>query len=405
MDTGSLNLYMFTIAQIDEHLIGMGHSSTLNKVRNKEAMYERAASIFSLRMKTLEQMRTMPLTSTIHDDVYNYALPTDFGSIIDLMPQDDRNSWDKAYRTTAGEFDLQKAVRQKTLSIEGSEGVKTARINWRSRQGKVLNNVNGTNDNGLWSAVNGTTNVQQDTITKISAGGSLRFDLAASGDGIKNITMTAVDMTNESTVADVFVWLYFPSVANLSSIIAQWGNDLTTKYWSSVSITTQADGSAFKTGWNLCRFPWSTATQFGVVAPATIDSFELSFVVTGAIANVRMDNIVFSIGRAFDMKYYSKYLIKNAITGIWQSKPTIGSSDDLVLVDNDTLPVFLMELFAAMVHQLEGTDSAFDLNYAQQQLKDLYPILKAQTPSMIKRAAGRITEGPRLRRAGRRRNW
>lgn len=393
---------MFTIAQIDEHLIGMGHSSSLNKVRNKEAMYERAASMFTLKHKTLEQMRTAALASTIHDDFYNYALASDFGSLIDLMPQDDRQSWDKAFRTDAGAFDLQKAISEKTVSIEGSEGVKTVRINWRSRKGAVLNAANDTDDNGTFVAVNGTTGIEQDTITKISGGGSVRFDLAASGDGIKNITMDAVDLTDEDEVADVFVWLYFPTVANLTSVIALWGNDMTTKYWTSIAQTTQADGSAFKAGWNLFRFPWSTAIETGTVAPATIDSFELTFVTTGAIANVRMDNIVFSIGRNFDMKYYSKYFFKNATSGTWISRPTVDSTDDYVLVDNDTLPGFLFELLTAMAHQLEGTDSTFDLNFARQQLQDIYPILRAQSPNQTKRNISRSTAGPRLSRLGRR---
>lgn len=393
--------FMYTVAQIDEHLIGMGHSSTLQKVRNKEAMYERAAAFFSLKHKTLEQIRSAPLASTIHDDFYNYALAEDFGSLIDLMPEDNRNAWDKAYRNAAGDFDLEKAIAQKTISIEGAEGIKTARINWRSRKGKVLNAMNDVDDNGTWSAVGTASGIEQDRITKVSGGSSVRFDIAASGDGIQNTDMTAQDFTDEDEVADVFQWLYFPTVAALTSVTGIWGNDVSTKFWTSVAQTTQADGSAFKAGWNLLKFPWATATETGTVAPATVDSFKMTFATTGAIANVRADNIVFSIGRPFDMKYYSKYLFKNSTTGAFISRPTTNSTDDYVLVDNDTLPAFLMELLTAMAHQIEGSDSTFDLNFARQQLQDIYPILRAQSPNMTKRLIARSTAGPRLRRFGR----
>lgn len=389
---------MFTIATIDEHLIGMGHSSTLNKIRSKEAMYERAASIFVLKQKTLEQMRTAALASTIHDDFYNYALPSDFGEIVDLFPEDDRQSWDQAFRTTTGKFDLLKAVSNKTVSIEGSEGVKTIRINWRSRQGKVLSAMNDTTG---WSAVATAANIVKDTITRMTGGASLRFDVVASGDGVKNIALSTQNFTDENGVADVFIWAYFPSVANLTSITLIWGNDVTTKFWTGVAQTTQADGSAFHAGWNLIRVPWATAVQTGVVAPATIDSLEVTIQSTGAIANVRLDNVVFSIGRNFDIKYYSKYLFKDATTGAWISRPNANSTSDFVLIDNDTLPLFLMELLTAMAHQLEGTDSSFDLNFAQGQMKELYPILKSQVPNMAKRTIGRSTGGPRLRRQGR----
>lgn len=393
---------MFTVAQIDEHLIGMGHSGTLNKVRSKEAMYERAASIFSLKHKTLEQIRTMALASTIHDDFYNYAVPTDFGSVIDLSPQDNQTSWDKAYRTLAGEFNLQKAVTDKTISIEGSEGIKTIRINWRSRQGKVLSALDDTDDNGLWNAVATASGIEQDTIIRMSGSGSVRFDVAASGDGISNITLDSQDFSDEDEVADVFIWMYFPIVTALTSVTLIWGNDITTKFWTGVAQTTQADGSAFKAGWNLIRTPWGTATETGTVVPTAIDSLKITIQSTGAIANVRADNVVFSIGRNFDMKYYSKFLFKDASSGVWISRPNINSTSDYVLVDNDTLPGFLMELFKAMAHQLEGTDSKFDLEFAMSELKDIYPILRAQTPNMTKRATGRSTAGPRFNRLGRR---
>ncbi len=51
----------------------MGHGGTLNKVRNIEALFERVASIFLLKVHPLESMRIGALASTIHDDVYNYA--------------------------------------------------------------------------------------------------------------------------------------------------------------------------------------------------------------------------------------------------------------------------------------------------------------------------------------------
>jgi hypothetical protein len=385
---------MFTVAQIDEHLIGMGHSGTLNKIRNKEAMYERAASIFTTRVKTLEMMRLAALSSVVHDDYYDYALPSDFGSLLDVTPQDDRQKWDALYRLPAGQFDLRKAIGDRTISIEGREGTKMARINWRSRKGKLLNAMDDYDGNGTWIAVGGTTGIETDTITKFTGAGSVRFDLAATGNGISNIGMDVVDMTDEDEVADIFVPLYIPTAAALAaitSVTAIWGNDITTAFWTSTAVTTQADGSALRVGWNILKFSWATATETGTVAPATIDSMKFTFVTTGAVANLRLDNIVFTIGRAFDIKYYTKFLFKNATTGAYQSKPTTGSTDDYVLVDNDTLPMFLFELLSVMAHQVEGSDSAFDMEYAAAQLKDLYPHYKGQFPNQAKKLIARTT--------------
>lgn len=359
-------------------------------------MYERAASVFTTKVKTLEMIRKAPLSSVVHDDVYDYTLWSDFGSLIDLYPQADRESWDKAYRNTAGEFDLKKAISDKRISIEGKEGTKIIRINWRNRKGKVLNAINDVDDNGTWTAVGTATGIAQDTITKYSGSGSVVFDVAASGDGIQNTTMTSVDMTDEDEVADVYVPMYFPTVSALTSVSARWGNDVTTNYWSPVTQTAQADGSAFAAGWNILKFPWATATETGAVSPATIDSFRVTVASTAAISNVRLDNIVFSIGRSFEGKYYSKYLFKNATTGAYISKPT--GDDDYILIDNDTLAPFLFEVFTQMAHQIEGSDSKFDIEFAQMQLKELYPAYKGANPNMSQRVVAKYANKPRFLR-------
>lgn len=336
-------------------------------------------------------MRSAPLTSVVHDDLNNYSLPSDFGALIDLIPQADRQAWDNAFRDRAGRFDREKAFKNRTVSIEGSEGTKIARINWKSRASKVLNACNSLTANGTWGAVAGATLVVLDSITKFSGSGSIRFSVAATGDGISNTTMTAVDLTTENGVSDCIFAVYLGTdYANLTSITPTWGNDLTTNYWTGVAQTAQADGTAFKFGWNLIKASWAGATQTGTVVPTTVDSFKVTFTVTAAMAGIRVDNIMFSIGRNFDMKYYSKYLFKNNTSGVWISQPRSDNGDDLVMIDNDTLPVFLMECLIDMAHQMEGGDSTFDINHAEAQLKVLYPAYKGLYPSMIKKVRGQV---------------
>lgn len=401
----------FTTAQVKTHLTGMGHGGTLNKVRNIEAMFERSAARFLLKVHPLESIDDVPLASLISDDIFNYALPYNFGSIIDLFPQADRQSWDNSFRNNAGEFDLQKAIRNRTISIEGKGGTKIIRINWRSMAPKVFNTMDSYNGNGTWTAVASASSVATDTITKYTGAGSVRFNVNASGDGIQNTTMTQVDFTNENGIADNFLAVYLGSdYANLSSITPVWGNDLTTKYWTGVAVTTQADGTAFQFGWNIIKAPWSSATQTGTVVPTTIDSYKLTFATTGAgtLANVRVDNLVFTIGKNFDMKFYSKYLFKDSVSGLWISQPD-ASGEDIVVLDNDTLPLFLLECLTDMAQQMEGTDSAFDINFAEKQLKTLYPAYKGMYPSMVKKVTasqgGQIGMGRRASGRGSYRRW
>ena len=396
-----------SITQIKESLIGMSHSGSLNKVRNVEALFERAAETLLSKIDPVETERTQALAQVVHDDIYNYSLPSDYKKVIDLFPQDNRGSLDDAQRTFAGRFDLRKMIADKKISIEGSEGSKIIRINWRSRQGVVLNEMNSVTANGTWSAVGSATGVTANSIFKVSGSASIEFDLVASGDGIKNTTMTAVDLTDEDEVADVFAWVYLGSTTNVTSISAIWGNDLTTKFWTSTAQTTQADGTALKIGWNLLKFPWSTATETGTVAPATVDSFQITVAASAALNNIRVDNIIFSIGRNFDIKYNSKFIFKNS-AGTLLSRPA--SDDDTVILDGTSLQLYRLEALKAIAQQVEGEDSTFDISYANREMhgdptaadpvarQGLYSRYRVEYPSQAKKPVGSWSRGPRFKR-------
>lgn len=391
---------MLTITQAKENLTGMLHSGSLNKVRNIEAIFERAANTMLLKLDPVDTIRVQPLSNTVHDDVFNYSLPSDYKKIIDLIPQDNRNNSDNTLRNTAGYFDVQKLIKQKRVSIEGSEGSKVIRINWRSRSGKILSTLNNLTDNGSWSAVGTASNLAQDTIFKKSGNGSIKFDVAASGDGIQNTTLTKVDLTLEDEVADVFAWFYVKNstdLANINSVSVIWGNDLTTAFWTGVAQTVQADGSAFQVGFNLIKVPWNTATETGAVDPEEVDSAKITFDVDSAITQLRADNILFSIGRNFDFKYYTKYIFQNS-AGTLLSRPS--SDDDNVLLDNDCIQIWLLETLIACAQQAEGVDSGFDINWAEGQLygvgnkPGLYDKYRHEFPSESKKSIGYYGSSP-----------
>ena len=394
-----------TITQAKENLSAMLHGGTLNRVRNIEAMFERTANTMLQKIDPIDTMRTAPLTNTVHDDIYNYSLPSDYKGLIDLYPQSGRNTQDSSARRYVEKFDLRKEITRKTVSIEGSEGSKIIRINWRSRQGKVLHKMDSVTDNGTWGAVGTATNIEADTITKFSGEGSIRFDSAASGDGIQNTTMTAVSMSDEDEVADIFIPFYIKDstdLGNITSATFLWGNDLTTNYWTGAAQTTQADGTDFKVGWNQIKVPWSTATETGTVDATTIDSARLTFATSAAISDIRVDNIIFSIGRAFDIKYYSKFIIKNS-SGTWITRTT--SDDDTVVLDNDAVQIWHLENLIAAAQQVEGADSSFDIGWARSELETLYRRYRAEYPSQSKKAITTYSSAPARRRWPTRSYW
>lgn len=345
----------------------MGHSGTLNRVRNFEQMCERAAMTMLTKVKPLELMYVAELPQAVHDQVYDYSLQSYFGSLIDIYPVDDRNSLDDASRIYAETFDRRKGIDQNKISIEAKQGLKFARIDWPVNAPTVINTMDSLTANGTWSGVGTAANLKLDTLRKISGSGSIEFDLLASGDGIKNSTMTQLDLTSLDGEGAFFAWVYLSSPTNITSISLRWGNDLTLRFWTSSAQTTQADGSAFVAGWNLVKFLWANATETGVVDDTKIDSVQLTLATTGALSHIRVDNIVVSLGRYFDVKAYSKYLFQDT-SGNWESQPTVGSDDDMVVLDADAYQIFLMELLIAMAQQVEGADSEFDIQFAEKAL-------------------------------------
>ena len=396
---------MPNISEVKNHLTGLGGAASVDDVANLYQLLERASNTMLAKIDPIETERIAALSSLVYDDVYDYALPSDYKKIIDLYPQVDRGSWDRAARKYAEPFDAQKLIKEKQITIESSEGTKFIRINWRTRGAKILHSMNSLTANGTWSAVGSATGLKAQTLFKVSGNASIEFDLVATGDGIQNTAMTALDLTDEDEIADVFVWVYLPSAP--TSITAIWGNDLTTNYWTGVAQTAQADGTAFKVGWNLIKFPWSTATETGTVAPATIDSFRLTVSSSSALTNVRVDDIKFVVGRNFDIKYYSQYSFKNA-GGTWINQPTTDA--DTLIHTGTAYQIFLLESRIAIAQQLikdprsalsatlwERVQLNGDIQATDRALRlGLYAYYRSEYPSMSKKATTSYAGLPRF---------
>lgn len=391
------------ITEVKNHLTGKLHGGTLNKVRNFEHALERAANNVLANIKPVDSERDTSLTSLIYDDIYNYPVPGDFGWIIDLKPQGNRTHLEAAERRFSRPFDLKKMLAHREISIEGVEGTKTLRVNWRTRAPITIDAMNDADD---WTAVGSASGLNTQTLFKISGNASVEFDISATGDGISRTDLSVLDLTNEDEQADVFGWVHIPTsadLANFNSATVRWGNDVSTAYWESAAQTTQADGSAFKVGWNLLKFLWSGATETGTVDPAKIDSFRIVFNIDAAISNIKVDNLVFAVGRDFDLKYYSAFGFKNT-SGVYIIRPT--SDNDEVIFSNVALQIFLEEATIECAGQIEGEDSGFDIKQADKRLNGdpkapdriqrvgLYAKYRVEYPSQTARAI-RLYANPR----------
>lgn len=357
----------FTCLQTKEHLEGMLHSTTLNKVTNLSSLLERAGRNLISKIDLEETIRIAQITNKVHDDIFDYSCPADLKGrkIIDIRPQVNRNEGDSFQQLHSKEFDMFKS--SDTFEIRWNNGVKSLRLSKDVTPSPVtLHEMDSITSNGTWAVGGDATNLTLDTDNFISGGGALNFDIDASGSSahIEITDMTAVDLTKLDEIGVLFVWVYLPDTSIITSIALRWGND-TSNYWT-VTSTEPHDQSSFKTGWNLVKFAWNGATETGTVAPATIDYLRVTVAYDGtADTDIRVDKIVASTGEIFEIEYYSKYLFTNS-GGTRQG--TFNDDADIVVLEDDAFNIYTNECGLLLSQQQKGKDARVDELFFRKEL-------------------------------------
>jgi len=402
---------MMTVAEFKNHIIGAGHMGTLNKVRNFPELLQRSINTMLMKIDPIETERRVPLATPIYSDVYNYVAPADYKRTIDIYPQANRISTDRARYEMIEYFGAEATYKNKRITIESQNGVKYLRVNWGIIQPLVFGSLDSvTADGGTWIPVGTASPIVQDLLVMMDGTASLETTINASGDGISNIGLNQFDLTTWDEEAEFFAFVYIPdavSLANWTSVTAYVGNDLTANYWTLPAATAQFDGTAFQIGWNLIGFNWALAAQTGTVNPATLTAFKLTFQTAGVMTNIRIDNISASLGTMFEMKYYSKYGIILSGSNAWAN--ITESDDDNIVFDEDSINILIHEAIINVAQQLEGEDMASDVVWASRVLHGdptavdvsgrvgLYAQYRKAYPSQSKKPVARWSSGPRYR--------
>lgn len=356
----------YSVANLEEDLVGIVHSTSLSKIQNKYSLYNRVAKKILAKLDSPTTKRVSEII--VHSDIYDYSAPTDLkgNKIIDIRPQVSRQEDDSLSQQFSKPFDLRK-LRNK-FHIAQKDGVKRIRLSKSVTPVAItLHLLNGLTDDGTWAADGiDASNLTKDTVVVADGNACLNFDLLGVGTTgyIENSTFTDVDLTDHDELSKLFAWVYFPDTSIITNVILMWGND-SSNYWS-VTATTPHDQSSFKTGWNLIEFDWNGATETGTVDPETIDFLRVTITYDGtAETDIRVDKIWSSIGQNWEVEYYSKYLFQTS-AGAWQEKTT--DTTDVINLDTDAYNIFTYECALSMAQQQQGEDSRFDISYFKEEL-------------------------------------
>lgn len=363
----------YDITQVQSDLEGIMHGTNLNEITNLTGVLNRAARQLLMDVDPQETKRIIELPSPIFDQVYDYPAPADLkgNKVIDIRPQVNRTLRDRYNQSYNETFDITKGISNSPqFTINFNTALKTLRMaNPQLQNGIIINTADTIASNGTWSTFGTASNLKEDNVNYVGGIGSLAFDLAAglpgSSGGVENSTMEIVDLTAHVNQAVEFWYVYLPTASVFTSVTLRWGSS-STDYYEQVTTVTQQN-TVFQNGWNLLAVNWLGATVVGVPNPAAINYLRVEYIYDGTPqVAVRLNNITSRLGTIMEIEYYSKFLFRDASTGVFQE--TITDDSNFVNLDTETYNLFTYQVAYLAVQQQSGSESTFDAAY----FRDLY---------------------------------
>lgn len=367
----------YSITNANADLQAVLHGTSLNKVQGVNNLHDRTARQLLLDIDPIETERKILTTTPIFNQVFDYACPVDLkgNRIIDISPQYQRNNGDYLSSNYQQSFDIGKNLSRipSAFTIQYNNSVKTIRINDISLPAATV--IEACEDESVWTSGGTASNVRIDNINYAVGSSSIKFDMTAGVGSIVTTLSSTLDLSSQLNQASLFYYLYLPS--SITSTEIRWGSDSSNYYY--VNNTTSNEGTNLSTGWNLIRANWLNASVSGSPDVTNINYLYINVTSATNLTGVSIDNVISDMGLYRTMKYYSKYLFRDAITGAFQEKVTDNSN--LINLDTESYNLYFNLLAFYATQQVQGTDALnFDSNFFGQE----YVKGKTRYTSLIK---------------------
>lgn len=351
----------YAVNTLIAELEGMLHGTTTSQIQNLTGVINRAARQLLLDVDPQETKRTLEFTAPIFNTVYDYPIAADVkgNKIIDVFPQVQRlprDIWTQQYNQA---FDVAKQnvfALSNMFTLNFNTGLKTLKINAPFLNPPVIvNQIESLTDNGTWAAGGTASGLAVNNSNYVQGGGSLQFDTTTGAAYIENSTMALVDLSNVANQAYMFVWVYVPTGTSLTSVDLRWGSSSSNYYHQ--TVTTNQAGTAFVNGWNQCQFIWSTATVVGTPDSSAINYSRVTLNTSANMTACLVNGLDSILGSILSYEYYSKYLFRDAITGVFQE--TCTDYSNLINLDTESYNLMVYKVAELAVQQQQGLDASF----------------------------------------------
>ncbi len=378
----------YSVLDAKTDLEGVLHGTTNNQIQNLDGVFNRTARQLLLDVDPQETKRTLEFVNPIFNTVFDYPIADDVkgNKIIDIFPQVQRLPWDIWTQAYNQAFDIAKQnifSNADMFTMNFNTGLKTIRINAPYlNEPVVINQIEAIATNGTWAVGGTASNLSANNSNWVQGAGSLQFDSTTGAAYIENSTMASVNLSNVVSQSSLFVWVYVPTGASLTSVDLRWGSSSANYYHK--TVTQNQQGVAFVNGWNLCQFVWSSATTVGSPSSSAINYGRVTLNVTGTETGCLVNGMNSILGTILSYEYYSKYLFRDAITGAFQE--TVTDDSNLINLDTESYNLFFNLLAYLAGQQQQGLDASFyDGNFFLTQYQQGVARYKAMYKSEIQK--------------------
>lgn len=360
---------MYSVQDLQNDLTGMLHGTTPNQIQNLDGVIDRAARQLLLDLDPQETKRKVEFVAPIFNSVFDYPIAADVkgNKIIDIYPQVQRLPQDIWLQSYNQAFDVAKQnifSMQNMFTMNFNSSLKTIRINapWLNPP-VILNQAENTTSNGTWATGGTASSISTNNTNFAQGSGSLQFNATTGAAYVENSTSSASDLSAYVNQSYLFVWVYVPTGANLTNVKLRWGSSSANYYEGTATQTQQA--TAFVNGWNLCQFPWVNATTTGTPNSASITYLRVTLTLAASATGCLVNGINSILGTILSYEYYSKYLFRNASTGVYQE--TVLDDSDLINLDTESYNLLTYQVAYLAFQQQQGLDASFyDGTWAKQ---------------------------------------
>jgi hypothetical protein len=351
-------------------------------------MYEAAANMRG-RVKPRTIARSSRIENAIYDHVYNYTCPDDLedDAVIDIRPIGERSTEDTMGGTGVKEFDIKK--KGNTFVVEYVNGQKTLRISKPAGTHTVLHRMDSTTTGGTVTLGGDASNATIDTLDHVSGSGALKFNLnGLTGTATVTIALdTVTDLSDMRSLGALFAWVKFPDSSRLTSVKLTWGASAGEGWYK--TVTTAHDRAFTSNAWQLLRHDWTSATDVGApteTTSETIDYVQVTFTYTvgTALSGVGLDNITASLGKAYEVVYYSNRIFTDTTGITWKETPT--HDTDIIRLEPLGTNIFMYEFMLTLQQELQGENMSANFAFFRNQLEGnekragLYDQFERQNP-------------------------